>query len=178
MDHVAIIGAGASTLAGDLVTVGYRHLYAVDISDISLEQLHTSLGDRAAAVTYIRADVRTITFDRPVDVWHDRATLHFLTDPADQAAYAAQATAAVRPGGHVVLAVFAPDGPEQCSGLPVTRHSPSSLTELFGNGFTLVESFEQDHRTPSGADQRFLHALLSRNATGSAPPKFRNVAGR
>jgi SAM-dependent methyltransferase len=162
-DHVAIIGAGTSALVGDLVAAGYRHVYAVDISDVALGQLRASIGDGGGAITYIRADMRTVTFDEPVDVWHDRAALHFLTERADQAAYGARAAAAVRPGGHAVLAVFSSVGPEQCSGLPVTRHSPSSLAELMGDSFTLLESFEQDHRTPSGANQRFVHALLERN---------------
>lgn len=163
-DRVAIIGAGQSALFRDLAAAGYRELYAVDISHVALGRLRASLGAAAEAVTFVEADARTIDFERPIDVWHDRATLHFLTNDADRAAYARCASTAVRPGGHVVLAVFAAGAPDHCSGLPVERHSPSSLVGLFGDSFTFVEVFKRVHVTPSGADQPFLHALLQRRS--------------
>jgi SAM-dependent methyltransferase len=164
-DRVAIIGAGTSALLMDLVDAGYRTLYAVDISDVALDQLRSALGERAETTTFVHADVRSVSFVRPVDVWHDRATLHFLTERADQAAYARQAAAAIRPGGHLVLAVFAPDGPRRCSGLPVERHDESSLAALFHDGFTLVEAFERVHLTPGGTEQRFPPALFARRTS-------------
>jgi len=160
-DLVAIIGAGQSALVAHLIDGGYRQLVAVDISGIALECLRASLAV-TDAVTFVQADVRSVTFERSVDVWHDRATLHFLTDPADRIAYARRAAAAVRPGGYLVLAEFAPDGPSQCSGLRVERHDALSLAALFGDAFTVVDTFERGHITPSGAEQRFLHALLQR----------------
>lgn len=160
-DRVAIIGAGESALVGALVAAGSCDVHAVDISDTALDRLRRSVGERAAAVSFVRADARSISFEQPVEVWHDRAMLHFLTADADRAAYARSAAAAVRPGGHLILAEFAPDGPPQCSGLPVHRDDASSLAALFGD-FALVESFERTHRTPWGAEQRFLHALLER----------------
>ncbi|CAN5850857.1 class I SAM-dependent methyltransferase [soil metagenome] len=160
-ERIAVIGAGASPLVGTLVDVGYGDVHAVDISDMALDRLRAALGRGAAAVTFVRADARALTFRRPVDVWHDRATLHFLTDHDDRLAYAASAAVAVRPGGHLVLAGFAPDGPTHCSGLPVHRGDAPSLATLFAE-FTLRESFERTHRTPRGAAQRFLHAVLER----------------
>lgn len=161
-DVVAIIGAGDSALVRDLVGAGYQHLVAVDLSHAALGRLRTALAGAAATVTFVHADVRLVSLPRAVDVWHDRATLHFLTDPDDRAEYAARAAATVRPGGHLVLAEFAPGGPQHCSGLPVGRDDPSSLAALFDDGFTLLESFQRVHVTPSGADQLFLHALLRR----------------
>ena len=99
-----------------------------------------------------------------VTLWHDRATFHFLTDEADQKAYAATAARFVSPGGYLVMAEFAPDGPTSCSGLAVARHSVASLQSIFADGFELIESFEQDHVTPSGGVQRFVHAVLIRHA--------------
>jgi hypothetical protein len=89
----------------------------------------------------------------PYDVWHDRAALHFLTDPKDRAAYAERVTKAVRPGGHVIIGTFAPDGPERCSGLPVVRHDARTLGELLGPSFELVESKRHEHKTPGGVIQ-------------------------
>ena len=100
--------------------------------------------------------------DRRVDVWHDRATFHFLTDLADQQRYVELVNDSVAAHGHVVLATFGVDGPEQCSGLPVARHSAESLAALFGDHFELVESCLCDHATPWGVPQSFTHALLAR----------------
>jgi SAM-dependent methyltransferase len=161
-DRVAVIGAGVSALAVELARTGDRRVVAVDISAAALDALRATLGPDAGAVEYVVADVRALRLAEPVDVWHDRATLHFLTDESDQAAYAARARAAVRAGGHLVSAQFAPGGPEQCSGLPVARHDAASLARLL-TGFRLVESFETDHTTPWGATQRFLHTVLRRD---------------
>ena len=160
--RVAVIGAGASALVLDLVQRGYQSLDAVDLSAAALEQLAGLLGNVAQSVHYVCADVRDVHFDGPIDVWHDRATFHFLTAPADQAMYVQRVREAVPVGGHVVLATFSEVGPDQCSGLPVVRHSVASLCDLFGESFELVDSFERQHTTPWGAPQAFTHALLRR----------------
>jgi len=161
-DRVVIIGAGASTLLVALLQQGWKRLIAVDISSAALQQLRSRLGAHADNVTYVHADVCEVALPQPVDVWHDRATFHFLTDPADQQRYVTRAAASLRPGGHLVLANFAPAGPEQCSGLPVARHSIDDLHRLFDDQFSLLDSFEADHTTPWGSPQLFLHALWRR----------------
>ncbi|MEO8266008.1 MAG: class I SAM-dependent methyltransferase [Ilumatobacteraceae bacterium] len=161
-DPVAVVGCGSSTLIGELVDDGYTAITAMDIAQSALDQLRASLGDRAESVTMVRADARTVRLPRTVTLWHDRATFHFSTDDAGQQAYAATAARSVRPGGYLVMAEFATSGPRSCSGLTVTRHSAASLQSIFADGFDLIESFEQDHVTPSGAVQRFVHALMRR----------------
>ena len=163
-DPLAVIGSGSSTLVKELVEAGYTAIIAVDIAQAPLDQLSESLGDRATNVTLLRADARTVQLPHSVKLWHDRATFHFLTDEADQKAYATTAGLSVSPGGYLVMAEFAPEGPTSCSGLPVARHSVASLQLLFGDDFELTESFEQDHITPSGAVQRFLHAVMIRRS--------------
>ena len=160
-DRLVVIGAGASSLVLDLVDAGYQTIEAVDISAAALDQLRERLGHRTGTVRLTRADALEVDHDTPVVVWHDRAVFHFLTDPADQAAYARRAAGAVEPAGWLVIATFSPAGPEQCSGLRVARHSAESLAAVFGE-FELVESFERDHETPWGASQRFTHALMRR----------------
>ena len=156
------MGAGASALVVDLVQRGFRSLDAVDLSSAALDQLAALLGNDAGKVRSVRADVRDVRFDGPIDVWHDRATLHFLTAPDDQALYVQRVREAVPAGGHVVLATFSEVGPQQCSGLPVARHSVAALCDLFGESFELIDSFERDHVTPWGSPQSFTHALLRR----------------
>jgi hypothetical protein len=160
-DRVAVIGAGASTLVIELVAHGYRSIEAVDIAAPALDRLRQRLGADTGALSTTCADVRQLSFDEPVAVWHDRATFHFLTDPDDQAAYARRAEAAVAPGGWLVMAAFAPAGPDRCSGLPVAGHSASSLAAALP-GFDMTESFERAHLTPWGTPQLFTHALMRR----------------
>ena len=154
------MGAGASALVFDLVQRGYQSIDAVDLSAAALDQLAARLGNEADKVRYVCADVREVRFDGPIDVWHDRATFHFLTSPDDQAMYVQRVREAVPAGGHVVLATFSEAGPEQCSGLPVARHSVAGLCDVFGDSFELIDSFECEHTTPWGAPQAFTHALL------------------
>lgn len=154
------IGAGASTLVDGLINLGYRHLTVVDISAAALDLAKQRLGTAAHSVTWQAADV--LSADLPAhafDVWHDRAVFHFLTDPADRARYVAQVRRAVRPGGVVLVATFAEDGPLRCSGLEVARYSPDALHAQFGEAFTLLESHRELHTTPSGATQAFTYCV-------------------
>ena len=161
--RVALIGAGASALVLDLVQHGYRAIEAVDLSRGALDQLGERLGDAAGVVRFVGADVLDLVFDGQIDVWHDRATFHFLIDPDDQAQYANRVTAAVRPGGHLIIATFAADGPEHCSGLPVARHSVAALSMRFAEGFDQIEAFGHDHLTPWGGVQPFTYAIFRRH---------------
>lgn len=148
------IGGGASRLVDNLVDEGF----AVSVLDISAKALETSkdrLGPRSSRVGWIVADVTQWRPDKSYDIWHDRAAFHFLAGPGDRAAYAACVRSAMRPGGHVVIGTFAPDGPERCSGLPVVRHDAASIGEMLGPSFKLIESRRHDHQTPGGGTQRF-----------------------
>ena len=158
------MGAGVSALLLELVADGYQSIDAVDLSAAALDALRLRLGAAASAVRFVRADIRNVELSEPVDVWHDRATFHFLTEPADQQRYVRRVEASVAPGGHLVIATFAPDGPEQCSGLPVARHSAAALAALFAEQFELVESLHQVHVTPWGAPQPFTHVLMARRS--------------
>jgi hypothetical protein len=115
-------------------------------------------------VRWIEDDVTGTWNVPPVDVWHDRAVFHFLTDPADRARYVKRARDTIRPGGALIVATFGPGGPERCSGLPCVRYSPQSLGETLEDGFRLQETVREIHRTPSGFDQEFLYSRFSRSS--------------
>lgn len=161
-DSIVVVGAGCSTLITELIASGYRSITAVDISAAALAHLGEALGDDAEHVERIVSDVCLFEPESQFDVWHDRATFHFLTEPEQQVAYVDRVRAALTDGGHLVLAGFAPEGPEQCSGLDVARHSLDELVELFAAGFELVDHTEVDHVTPWGSSQRFIHTLFRR----------------
>ncbi len=157
------VGGGASTLVDDLLAGGMSNLTVLDISTAALQVAQRRLAGQARHVQWIAADITQVQLgESAYDVWHDRAVFHFLTNPADRAAYVAQVRRAVRPGGHVIVAAFGPGGPEQCSGLPVVRYEPGQLHAQFGGRFELVDHVAEEHRTPAGQVQHFVycHCLL------------------
>jgi SAM-dependent methyltransferase len=159
------IGGGASRLVDVLLDKGFRDVTVLDLSEAALAAAKARLGERAGVVRWLVADATTW---RPepasYDVWHDRAALHFLVDAPDRAAYVARLTEAVKPGGHAVIATFALDGPERCSGLPVARYDAQSLAAVIGEAFEFKETQPHHHKTPWGAEQRFQFSLFRRRA--------------
>lgn len=163
------VGAGASVLHGELLAAGFTNLTAIEISSAALGVARAQLGESAERVRWIEGDV--LDADLPeahFALWHDRAVFHFLTDPADRAAYLRQLRRALAPGGVVILATFAEDGPTRCSGLEVQRYSAERLAEELGDGFRLLRSEREGHRTPGGAVQAFAYAVFQRVGTAGA----------
>lgn len=161
------IGGGTSRLAAALLGRGLRDVTVLDLSQAALDAARARLGPEGHRVTWIAADVTRWTPGRRFGLWHDRAAFHFLVDPADRAAYIARLGRALAPGGHAIIATFAPDGPEKCSGLPVVRYSPETLAQELGEGFAPVTHRLHDHQTPRGARQSFQFSLF-RKLPGAA----------
>jgi len=152
------VGAGESTLVDDLLARGYRNLHALDLSSTALDVAKARLGSNAGKVEWLCGDVRTYAFvPHRYDVWHDRAVFHFLTEANDRLAYVRQVAVAVKPGGHVIVATFGPEGPTKCSGLDVARYDPKALHSEFGDAFRLVEHRTELHQTPMGSTQQFTY---------------------
>lgn len=159
------IGGGESRLVDALLEEGFEAVSVLDLSEKALVATKVRLGRRAEKVRWIIADVTQWQPSETYDLWHDRAAFHFLTDPADRAAYALQVRRAVRAGGHVIIGTFALDGPERCSGLPVERHDAESIGAILGNEFELIDTRRHDHATPSGTFQRFQFSTFRRKAS-------------
>ena len=159
------IGGGASRLADALLQDEYRNLTVLDLSANALEAAKKRIGAAAPAVDWIVADVTTWRPVKAYDVWHDRAAFHFLTDPRDRAAYVERLRSAVAADGHVIIATFAPDGPQTCSGLPVQRHDSASLSAELGPEFSLVETRRDTHHTPWHSTQAFQFSRFRRRAS-------------
>jgi SAM-dependent methyltransferase len=154
------VGGGASTLVDSLLDAGHTDLTVLDLAPSALAAARLRLGSRSRLVHWIEANVLTAELpEHHYGVWHDRAVFHFLTDAESRRQYVRQARRAIRPGGHIIVASFAPEGPERCSGLEVVRYSPESMHAQFGSGFTLLESVAEEHRTPAGAVQSFVYCL-------------------
>ncbi|WP_343623359.1 class I SAM-dependent methyltransferase [Roseateles puraquae] len=154
------VGGGASTLVDDLFAEGYQHITVLDLSEAALAASRARLAERASSVSWLAGDITKI--DLPLhefDVWHDRAVFHFLTTREEREAYVHAVIQAVKPGGHVIVATFAEDGPEKCSGLPVMRYSADGLHAEFGTPFTLLQQEREEHHTPFGTVQKFIYCL-------------------
>lgn len=160
--EIVDIGGGASRLIDALVERGYRAVTVLDLSDAALQSAKARLGERGASVKWVAADVTSWQPPQPFDVWHDRAAFHFLVDAIDRTAYLDCLRTGVKPGGNAIIATFALDGPEKCSGLPVQRYSPEGLSETIGRAFELVEQQPHRHVTPWGAEQSFQFSVLRR----------------
>jgi SAM-dependent methyltransferase len=159
---VVEVGGGASALVDGLLDRGYTDITVVDLSEGALAKVRERLGPRAPGVRFHQGDARTLELGRAVDLWHDRAVFHFLIAEEDRSAYLESLRQALRPGGHVVFATFALDGPEKCSGLPVQRYSPETLGQALGDDYRLVRSLDRTHVTPTNKEQRFTYAVFQR----------------
>ena len=158
------VGGGASTLVDDLLEHGLCDVSVLDVSDEALSHARRRLGERGTLVRWYVGDVLELALPpEGFDFWHDRAVLHFLSDPEDAARYVRIAARTLTAGGHAVIAGFAPEGPERCSGLQVARRSAEDIAALFAPAFTLVQQRTERHRTPSGFEQSFVYALLQRH---------------
>lgn len=159
--HVIDVGGGASSLVDVLLTKDFQ-VTVLDISQAALDVSRQRLGSIAEAARWIAEDITAWRPSERYDVWHDRAVFHFLTDPEDRAKYLAALRGALRRGGFAILATFAEDGPERCSGLPVRRYSSDGLARELGTDFSLIRTEREEHQTPWESSQMFTWALFAR----------------
>lgn len=154
------IGGGASLLADRLLSQGFNDVSVLDTAAPALDIVRHRIGAAAGKVDFIVADVTHWIPQRRYAVWHDRAAFHFLTSDADRAAYRRALDVGLAPGGFLILATFAADGPEKCSGLPVRRHDRAALAMAVGPGFETIDSWREEHLTPGGSIQPFTWGLF------------------
>jgi 2-polyprenyl-3-methyl-5-hydroxy-6-metoxy-1,4-benzoquinol methylase len=154
------VGGGESTLVDDLVARGYRNITVLDISQKAIEVTKKRLASASENIRWVVGDVTSADLEpRSYDVWHDRAVFHFLTAIDARTAYVRQVAKTVKPGGHVIVSTFGPEGPTKCSGLDVVRYDAESLHKEFGVRFQLLGSSTELHQTPVGTTQQFLYCF-------------------
>ena len=150
------VGGGASVLVDRLLDAGWSQLGVLDISAEALALARARRGARAGRVEWFEADITSFQPPHRFALWHDRAVFHFLTEAADRCAYVAALKRTLMPGGAVIIATFASDGPPQCSGLDVMRYDERTLSAELGADFALREVRNETHRTPWNTEQRFI----------------------
>ena len=156
------VGGGASHLVDALLDRGFIHVSVLDIAASALEKSQSRLAEKASSVRWILSDITQWQPEKKYNAWHDRAVFHFLSTEQDRRSYRAAMEKAVVPGGIVVIGTFALDGPERCSGLPVQRYSPESLSAELGDAFRWTATRRMEHTTPAGKVQRFQFSRFIR----------------
>ena len=159
-DAVIDVGGGASVLIDTLLQKDYSRPAVLDISAAALKCAQQRLCERAELIEWFVADVTAFEPPHRFSLWHDRAVFHFLTAETDRKKYLAVLREALEPDAHLVIATFAEDGPEKCSGLPVERYDSEKLMRTLGDEFELLEQQVESHITPSGMEQKFNYFLL------------------
>ncbi len=162
-DSIIDVGGGASLLVDRLLDLGFTRVTILDIAETALCRAKERLGPRATRVTWVAGDVTATPWPAGAfELWHDRAVFHFLTEAEDRRKYREHVTRALAPSGHLIIATFALDGPPCCSGLPIMRYNAAILQQELGSEFTLVETRQETHRTPAGAQQHFVYGRFKK----------------
>jgi len=156
------VGGGDSQLVDCLLEEGYENITVLDISEKALEKAKKRLGKRAEMVNWVVSDITEYQPDRTFDVWHDRATFHFLTSSKQIEQYLEIAKQAVN--GFLTIGTFSDSGPQKCSGLDVKQYTESELTLQLNKGFDKLKCITEDHITPFGTEQNFLFCSFKRSA--------------
>jgi trans-aconitate methyltransferase len=163
-DAVIDVGGGASPLTRALLDRGFRDLTVLDISAAGIRHARDRLGPRADQVHWLTADVLSWHPRRRYQAWHDRAVFHFLTIEEHRQQYLHALDTATAPGAIAVFGCFAPDGPQQCSGLPVARYSAAQLARQIGAEWLLISQDREEHITPAGTIQPLTWLALRRQS--------------
>lgn len=155
------VGGGNSELSAKLQRAGFQNLSVLDISAKAIERSKAKL-DEPQTTEWIVSDILDFQAPRSYQLWHDRATFHFLTDEPAVKTYLRKAGKAIAVGGYLILATFSKSGPEKCSGLSITQYDAEMLDSLFQDDFKMIRSFEETHHTPFGTQQNFVYAVFQK----------------
>ncbi len=150
------IGGGDSYLIDNLLEMGYTNLFLLDISENAIERIKNRLGAKSEKVTFIVSDILNFQPETTFDVWHDRASFHFLTSEKEIAIYKKLVSESVNSNGFLFMGTFSESGPLKCSGLEISQYSESKFETIFNNDFKRIKCFEENHQTPFDTTQNFI----------------------
>lgn len=160
--RVIDVGGGQSFLVDRLLDSGFKQVAVMDISSAAIEATKARLGERAAQVDWMVADVTQAESLGEFDIWHDRAVFHFITEPDDRERYMKLLKRSLPIGGHFIVGTFAKGGPEKCSGLPICQYDAATMHAELGASFEPIKCSEYLHTTPTGKPQQFFFGIYTR----------------
>ena len=160
------VGAGASTLVDEFVSDGFSNIIAADISQVSLDHLKRRLGLDAKKVEFVTDDltnpIELLNIEQ-VDLWIDRAVLHFFNKREEQDVYFDLLKKTIKKGGFAILAEYNLNGAAKCAGLTVHRYSKEMLQDKLGDGFKLIDSFDYTYTMPHGDLRPYIYTLFQKD---------------
>jgi len=156
------IGGGDSYLIDNLLDLGYTNLHLLDISANAIERIKNRLGVKASKVTFIVSDVLEFLPETTFDVWHDRASFHFLTTENEIEKYKDLVSNLITQKGFLFMGTFSENGPLKCSGLEITQYSESKFEMIFGVAFEKINCFIENHQTPFNTTQNFIFCAFKK----------------
>jgi len=159
-DSIIDIGGGDSQLVDNLLDIGFKNISVLDISSKAIQKAKMRLGEKAKLITWIPTNILEFDTKSRFDIWHDRATFHFLTKEADIARYAEIAERLIKSAGYIIISTYSTNGPKKCSGLEITQYSEDTIKKVFEKEFHHVRSFEETHTTPFSTNQKFLFSMF------------------
>ncbi|ARN78960.1 MULTISPECIES: class I SAM-dependent methyltransferase [Flavobacteriaceae] len=157
------IGGGDSKLVDYLLEEEYKNITVLDISEKAIAKAKKRLGEKASKVNWIVSDIIEFEPDTSFDVWHDRATFHFLTTDDQIKKYIKIASKFVR--GYLIIGTFSQNGPKKCSGLEIKQYNEEELTSELKKGFDKIRCVTEGHTTPFNTIQNFLFCSFKRQLT-------------
>jgi 2-polyprenyl-3-methyl-5-hydroxy-6-metoxy-1,4-benzoquinol methylase len=159
-----IAGGGTSRLIDYLAENGVN-LVVNDISSEALHQSHIRLKDKSVDICWNCADLSEIIEANipKVDIWIDRAVLHFITDEKGIENYFENVLKHVKTGGFAIFAEFSKEGALKCAGLNVNRYSAKEISNRLGSSFEMIASCNHVYVNPNGEPRPYIYALYKRN---------------
>ncbi|WP_310560064.1 class I SAM-dependent methyltransferase [Flavobacterium sp.] len=154
------IGGGDSKLVDFLLEEGYENISVLDIAEKALKRAKKRLGDDSEKVNWIVSDITEFKPETRYDIWHDRATFHFLTRPEQIKTYVELAEKWVT--NFLIIGTFSENGPKKCSGLDIKQYSEMELEKQFSNSFKKLKCITEDHTTPFETAQNFTFCIFEK----------------
>ncbi|ADO84603.1 class I SAM-dependent methyltransferase [Ilyobacter polytropus] len=161
--NIIDIGCGKTTLIESLLEMGYDNITGIDLSEIAIGDLKESLAEYCDRVNLFQCDVLSLKLDEKVDIWHDRAVLHFLNSEKDENLYFDQLRRYLNEAGYFILATFSKDNKNRCSGLKIRTWDECEVLERLGNNFKLLKAYDQNYTMPSGDGRKFRYMMFKKN---------------
>ena len=161
---VFLPGAGTSVLIEELLSKGVK-LVLNDISIEALNRVKSRLGGKCKEIKWLCQDIAQPIQDTipDVDIWIDRAVLHFLTDEDDIKGYFENVKSTLNVGGYAIFAEFSKTGASKCAGLKLHRYSIEEISENLGSSFSIVSHFDYTYINPFGDPRPYIYALYKRD---------------
>ncbi|MGF7079075.1 class I SAM-dependent methyltransferase [Mucilaginibacter sp. UYCu711] len=156
------IGGGDSKLVDFLLQEGFQNITVLDISEAAINKAKARLGEQSKLVKWVVSDITEFKTDEHFDLWHDRATFHFLTRESQVAAYLKIAGNSI--SSYMVVGTFSENGPEKCSGLPIKQYTEDQLRSRLQKDFEKIRCINEDHITPFQTKQNFLFCSFKKQS--------------